>query len=102
MHTITPSDTVPYHEACPYCAQRTLYLEFDESDADGVPTETGTHVRCTNEDEDDPRDHTDVPYVYWLPVQVRAARWAAMHVRIVWEDERAKLAAWNAGEPIRE
>lgn len=77
-----------------------LYLEFDETDEGGVPTEMGTHVHCRNENESDPRDHCDMPYVYWLPISQRAARWAAANVRIVWEDEQQKLAGWNAGAPL--
>lgn len=101
--TITTADTVPYpHERCPYCSKHTLYLEFDEWDAaTGAPTDTGTHVHCTNEDETDLRDHSEMPYVYWLPVRVRAARWAAEHIVIADRDDRKELAAWNAGEPLR-
>ena len=101
--TITTADTVDYpHELCPYCGARTLYLEFDEWDAaTGAPTETGTHVHCTNDNGDDPNDHTDMPYVNWLPLEVRAARWAAEHIVIADRDDRAELAAWNAGEPLR-
>ena len=86
MQTIHISDTIDYHEPCPYC--------------EGVPTEAGTHVHCKFEKEDDPRDHCTMPYVYWLPIQTRAAAWAVKNVRIVWEDEHEKLAAWNAGKPL--
>ena len=89
-------------EKCPYCGNNSLYIEFDEWDAEtGTPTEAGTHVRCKHEDWSNPRDHSDMPYVYWMPVQVRAARWAAQHVRIVDKGEFRALAAWNAGQPIR-
>ena len=99
---ITPDTLVSYlRERCPYCDQYTLYLEFDEWESEsGAPTDSGTHVHCKNEKEDDPRDHSDMPYVYWLPVQQRAARWAAAHLVITERDDRKELAAWNEGRPI--
>ncbi len=100
MQTIHISDTIDYHEPCPYCGAGALYLEFDEADQGGAPTEAGTHVHCKFEKEDDPRDHCTMPYVHWLPIQTRAAAWAAKNVQIVWEDERQKLADWNAGKPM--
>lgn len=101
MRTITSDMLIDYPaELCPYCGCKTLYLEFDEWDESGTPTEAGTHVHCTNEDESNPRDHVDMPYVYWLPVQVRAARWAAGEVGIVLTDDRQRLADWNAGKPL--
>lgn len=83
---ITPSTLVSYlREPCPYCRELTLYLEFDEWDTKtGAPTDTGTHVHCRNEM---PSDHCDMPYVYWLPVQTRAVRWAAEHLVITDRDD---------------
>lgn len=106
MNIITPDRFVDYHEACPYCGEKTLYIEFDEWEQDGTPADTGVHVHCKNEldvddPEYDPNDHSDMPYVNWMPVETRAARWCAEHVRIVERDDRKELAAWNAGEPIR-
>ena len=101
MQTITSDMSIDYPaELCPYCKCKTLYLEFDEWDEAGTPTEWGTHVHCTNEDESDPHDHVDMPYVYWLPVQVRAAHWAAEEVCIVETDDRQRLADWNAGKAL--
>ena len=99
---VVSSDTVIAWpaEKCPYCGNNSLYIEFDEWAFDGTPTDTGTHVRCKHEDWSNPHDHSDMPYVYWMPVQVRAARWAARHVRIVDKGEIRRLAAWNAGSPI--
>lgn len=98
---ITLGISISYlRERCPYCHHTTLYLEFDEWDLEtGAPTKTGTHVYCRNEDESD-TSHTDMPYVYWLPVQIRAARWAAAHVVIVDRDDQEALDDWNAGRPI--
>ena len=101
MRVITTSDFVDYRaEPCPYCGHKTLYLEFDEWNEDGTPTEAGVHVHCTNEDDTDPRDHVDMPYVYWLPVEARAYEWCQNEVRIVWNDDRKRVADWNAGKPL--
>jgi hypothetical protein len=103
MWVITADQLVDYPaESCPYCGQRTLYLEFDEWDAEtGAPTEVGVHVHCQNEKENDPRDHSEMPYVYWLPVQVRAHRWCLEEdIQIVLTDDRQRLADWNAGKPL--
>ena len=88
MHIITSDTLLDYdREPCPYCGERTLYLEFDEWYEHGTPTETGVHVYCKNEDETDPRDHSEMPYVRWMPVEHRAYRWCLDHVRIVEHDE---------------
>jgi hypothetical protein len=101
MKIITSSELIDYTaEPCPYCGDRALYLEFDEWDADGTPTEAGTHAHCKNENEDDPRDHADMPYVYWLPIDIRAAHWARENVRVVEQDDRERLADWNAGKAL--
>lgn len=106
MITLYIRDTLDYdQERCPYCDEYKLYLEFDETELNGTPTGTGTHVHCKNElDVSDPNynpnDHSDMPYVYWLPVQRRAADWAAANVRVVWVDDRQRLADWNAGKPL--
>jgi hypothetical protein len=88
---------------CPHCDTPThLLVEFDEWDSDGVPTDTGTHVSCPNEFDGDA--HWDMPYVTLLPLEERAYAWAAENVRIVDSEAkmRARLAAWNAGESIRD
>lgn len=101
MQVIASDQTIDYPaELCPYCGHKTLYLEFDEWDEDGVPTELGVHVHCTNEDESDPYVHSNMPYVYWLPVQVRAHKWCLDEIRIVLSDDRQRLADWNTGKPL--
>lgn len=103
MRVITTSDLVDYRtESCPYCGELKLYLEFDEWDAEtGAPTETGVHVHCENEDENDPHDHCDMPYVNWLPVQVRAYKWCIEEeIVIADDDDHKRLADWNAGNPL--
>lgn len=100
--TCTSNDEIDYpYERCPYCGAQALYMTFDEWESTGAPTEPGTHVHCKNERFDDPHDHCAMPYVYWMPVITRAARWAAQHVVICDRDDQRALAAWNAGEPIR-
>ena len=85
-------------EACPYCGEYRLVIEIDEWDAEtGIPTETGVHVTCRNEGRGDLRDHYDMPYVYWLPIQRRAARWVQRYVQIG-ESIALRLAALAAEE----
>lgn len=69
---------------CPHC-RGALYLDVDEWESEtGVPTETGTHIHCEHEPDDDPRDvHYQMPYVYWLPLHARVYPWVAAHVRVV-------------------
>jgi hypothetical protein len=80
-----PSNTldVPADVAlCPYCASP-LYLEVDEWDEDNTPTETGSHVWCTNANTDEEVErHTYMPYVYWLPVDRRVYRMFASRCRV--------------------
>ena len=85
---------------CPECDRKTLYVEFDEWEKSGAPTEIGTHVSCMH-DEDGA--HWNMPYVTLLPLEDRVYRWAAKRYRIVESTRKmqARLAAWNAGEPIR-
>lgn len=93
---------LPVSFKCPYDGMP-LYVEFDEWDEDGIPTEAGTHVSCAKEEEDQDDEHWAMPYVDLMPLEVRAHRWATANVRIVESEAktRARLAAWNAGEPIR-
>ncbi len=70
---------------CPHCGGA-LYLDVDEWDAEtGVPTETGTHIYCVNEPDDDATFdiHYQMPYVYWLPLHARVYPWVAQRVRVV-------------------
>lgn len=86
---------------CPHCDDGgRLFVEIDEWDDDGIPTECGVHVSCVNEDD----DHWVMPYVTLLPLEERAYAWCVLNVRIIESEAEtlAKLAAWNAGEPIRE
>ena len=101
---------LPSSFLCPHCGREretqdiaSLCVEFDEwLVGDGTPTENGTHVSCSQERDGD--DHWAMPYTDLLPLTIRVHRWAAANVRIVESEAtiRARLAAWNAGEPIRE
>jgi hypothetical protein len=110
MKTIHISELLDYPlEACPYCDEYKLYLEFDETEMDGTPTDFGVHVHCKNElDVDDPnydpRDHAYEPYIHWLPVEARAYKWACQNIRITWESESELRERWQAferGDPIK-
>jgi hypothetical protein len=89
---------LPASFICPHCQTFPIYVEFDEWNEDGTPTEAGTHVSCTNEDD----DHWSLPYVTLLPLEVRAHQWAEKNVRIVESESkiRERLRQWNDGEPI--
>jgi hypothetical protein len=96
---------VPAHIAhCPYCKSPSLWVEIDEWDSvTRQPTDTGTHVSCAHEEDQD-INHDYMPYVYWLPVQQRIYHWLIATGYVVPEDPAEvaeKLRAWNAGEPIR-
>lgn len=90
---------LPWQFVCPECDRRRLWVEFDEWEDDGTPTRLGTHVSCRNERGG---NHWTMPYVTLMPLEYRVAEWAAANVRIVESEAttRARLAAWNAGEPI--
>lgn len=90
---------LPASFSCPECSAPALYVEFDEWDNDGVPTESGTHVSCENEET---TPHWAMPYVDLMPLEIRAYRWAVRSVRIVESEAKVqeRLRQWNAGEPI--
>jgi hypothetical protein len=102
MKTITSDELPDYiEEPCPWCGEWSLYLEFDEWDVEtGEPTDTGTHVHCKNEDEKGYPDHYQLPYVYWMPLEIRAHYWAAANIRIADKDDRKEVTDWNAGKPL--
>ena len=93
--------TLPHTFICPHCHTPTLFVEIDEWEDDGAPGEHGVHVSCLCESDDGA--HWHMPYTDLMPVEGRAYQWCAANVRIVESEAttRARLAAWNAGEPIR-
>ncbi len=90
---------------CPYCGAA-LYLEVEEWDAETrQPTEAGAYIHCERLEELEARaigmrrgarradalnawykaeaQHEQMPYVYWLPVQVKVYRLFAQHCRVL-------------------
>jgi hypothetical protein len=94
---------------CPTC-NRGLFLEVNEWEDDtGIPTEEGTKPMCPVFHRNSEADR--LPYVYWLPIEVKVYAWARDHVRVFWtgketvllpqeeydgRTDAAKLAAWEA------
>lgn len=90
-------------QICLYC-RGSLACDIEEWNVDTrVPTQNGVHLSCAQEDINDPNDHTDMPYVYWLPAQVVVYRWliATGYTVPRIDDEQQALAEWNSGLPIR-
>lgn len=85
---------------CPYCGGQ-LHLEVDEWDTKTrVPTEAGVHLSCEHETPNGP-DHTEMPYVYWLPAQRTVYAWIVeTGLTVEWPPVAQQLADWNAGQPI--
>lgn len=102
MKVIQSTDFVDYtKEVCPHCQEQTLYIEFDEYDTEtGEPTETGVHVHCKNERDSQHDRHDYMPYVFWMPLEMRAYAWCMQNIRIADHDDRERLADWNAGKPL--
>lgn len=64
---------------CP-CCDSAVQLEFDEWEADsGCPIIENGRLECTREQCFQEYQHSEMwrmPYVYWLPLEVAAQRWA--------------------------
>ena len=59
---------------CPYCSGKlTATFTGWAEDGDALKADE-THLTCENETEDGD-DHTAMPYVYWLPVEMRVQNW---------------------------
>ena len=56
-------------------------------------------LTCRNEGRGDLRDHYDMPYVYWLPIQRPRPRWVQRYVQIG-ESIALRLAALAAEEEM--
>lgn len=94
---------------CPYCGSD-LFFDFDEYDLEtGMPTESGLHVWCPADLADKiGGDHDDMPYAYWLPVNMRVFSWLAQSQQLRdgirkyrEQQDRMRLDEWNSGRPIR-
>jgi hypothetical protein len=82
---------------CPICGRHLIIEDIDEWEIEppneGRVTEGGFHITChTQPDIDDTDDdyfhewfnwHYSMPYVDWLPVEVRVYRWFDRRYRIV-------------------
>lgn len=66
---------------CPTC-NGTLWLDIEVwEDETGVPLEEGCAVTCTRSQHSGTME-TQMPYIYWLPINVKVAAWARQNVRI--------------------
>lgn len=88
---------------CPHCrGGGKLHLEVDEWEEGGVPTEADCHVSCENETDDENDIHYQMPYVYWMPLEMVVYKWAKKHVRVT--ETKAELlqkaADFAAGKPL--
>lgn len=75
---------------CPICGDAVIVGDFDEWESEtGRVTECGFHIDCKSEpDEDDPAyddwfySHWSMPYVDWLPLEVRLYKWFDQRYRL--------------------
>lgn len=75
---------------CPICGAGVIVGDFDEWETEtGAVTECGFHIDCISEpDFDDPdyddwlNGHWSMPYVDWLPLEVRLYRWFNARFRL--------------------
>lgn len=75
---------------CPICGEPVLVGDFDEWETEtGVVTEGGFHINCKSEPDMDSEEYDDwfnshwsMPYVDWLPLEVRLYRWFTPRYRL--------------------
>lgn len=75
---------------CPICGAQVCFVEINEYETEtGKVTDTGFHISCTTEPEfDDPdyddwlNNHFSMPYVDWLPLEVRVYKWLSAGFRL--------------------
>jgi len=93
-YTLVPADkTFLFRGACPYCkGDLTYQAEGWEQQEDGTWTGNCFHSECSNEpdiESDEWEDwfatHSDMPYVYQLPVDQSAERFINSHFRFILE-----------------
>lgn len=93
MQTLDCHKTIPIPREvgiCPYCesdliAQPTAWEQLD----DGTWCANESGIECTNQPDPDDEDawdewvqeHTDMPYVYWLPVDTKVLAWMRRQFR---------------------
>jgi hypothetical protein len=75
---------------CPICGAQVVFVEINEYETEtGKVTDTGFHVSCTTEPKfDDPdyddwlNSHFSMPYVDWLPLEVKIYKWLSAGFRL--------------------
>ncbi len=98
---IDPGDLIDVPESiavCPYCGAA-LYVQFEEweqlLDQSWQVSDTGAKAECESEPElatheehvydEWMKRHTYMPYVYWLPVEVKVTTWLQAKFRFAME-----------------
>ena len=97
---------------CPICGAEAVIEDMDEweqeDDGSWSVSEGGLHLSCITEPDIDSREwrgwfscHFSMPYVDWLPLQIKIHKWLNANYRfVVGQVEADKLERWNAGRPI--
>lgn len=75
---------------CPICGAQIVFTEINEYETEtGKVTDTGFHVSCTTEPDFDEPDydewldsHFAMPYVDWLPLEVKIYKWLSAGFRV--------------------
>ena len=75
---------------CPICGASVIIEDIDEWETEtGRVTESGFHVNCSTEldfDDDEYDDwfnsHWSMPYVDWLPIEMRVYHWFDKRYRL--------------------
>ncbi len=72
---------------CPYCGGKlTVSVNGWHKEADGWAADD-LQLDCENDDEKN-EDHSDMPYMNWLPVEQQLLRW--MNARYRWNLEKGQ------------
>ena len=94
MKIIHSTDVIelPSWAVCPKCGGRVVIKDIDEweqlEDGGWAASEGGVHVNCETEPDIDMGDweawnnwHWDMPYVDWLPLEMRVYKWLSENYR---------------------
>lgn len=94
MKILSKGDTLPEIPinlaVCPICDQPLIIEDIDEwHTGTGRVTEGGFHITCSSQPDFDSDDfdewidwHYSMPYVDWLPVQIKVYRWFDKRFRL--------------------
>lgn len=94
IQTVAPDAPIkipPSVAVCPICGEEVV-IEIEEweqlGDGSWAVTDGGVHVDCITEPDIDSDEwdewhdgHWNMPYVDWLPVQMKVYRWLRRHYR---------------------